>query len=466
MKEHLHLRRKTWFVRLAVPQHLRAAVGRRELIRTTKTGDLATANRRKSAILTDLQHQLNAARINRELSPESADFVIAAAREAREAVTKGAPEGDAELGLDATIENHLERLREKHGEDPVTGDPNITDGHARAIQLAHKIFAGDEVAMLSTHSEKYLAEVSKEQRKQSVQAKRRSVEEFTKWLGRDIEVTAVNKKTASRYLTEELLKRGVSAQTTKGELSNLSAVWTWFVGRNFVEVNPWAGLGKSIVQSKRGKRSSRRPWTNDELLTLMKSFDKTDPMFALSALEIYTGARREEVCLFRKEDIEGNTLLVREGKTEAAVRTVPIHRVIKPLVMRLAKQTNDGFLIPGLLTGGADDKRGHYIGKRFSYHIRHVVGITDTALVGHSLRNSFINRCRLAGVPKETTKQIVGHEGGDDLTYGSEGYSGDIGLRELSKVVAKVSFGPLDAYLKSAASAVKVDANKSHRRSK
>jgi integrase len=464
--EYLSKRRQTWFVRLAVPPHLQAAIGRRELIRTTKTHDLATANRVKHAILAELHRQLNAAQISRELSPESADYVIAAAREARDAVTKGfARESDAEHGLDVTIERHLDLMREKHGADPVTGDPNITDGHARAIQLAHKVFAGEDVALLSVHSETYLTEVSKALRKQTVLDKRKTIGEFRAWLGRDVEITAVSKKTAGRYLSEQLLKRDVRPKTTISTLSNLSALWTRFQGLGLTEVNPWAKLGANITVSTRGKRGPRRPWSDDELLTLMKSFDKDDPLLPLTALATYTGMRREEVCLLRTDDLHGNALTVREGKTDAAVRTVPVHPIIRPLVARLAKQTKDGYLIPGLLTGGADDKRGHLLGKRFGYHVRSI-GITDKALNFHTLRNSFIHRCELAGVPEPTAKLLVGHSRKASLTYGnaSGGYSPGLNLPELAAAMSKVTFGPLDEYLKGTVSAIKVDAQKSHRR--
>jgi integrase len=465
--QYLSKRRQTWFVRLAVPPHLQVIVGRRELIRTTKTHDLAVANRVKHSILAELHQQLNAAQLNRELPKESADYVLAAAREARDSVTKGITrEDDAERGLDATIENHLDLLRKKRGEDPTTGDPQITDGHTRAIRLAHRVFAGEDVALLSVHSETYLAEVSKVLRVQTVNDKRRTIADFRNWLGRDVEITAVSRKTTGRYLSEVLLKRDVRPKTTMDTLSHLSALWTWFEGRGFTEVNPWARLGSTITVSTRGKRGPRRPWTDDELLTLMKSIDKDDPLFPLTAIATFTGMRREEVCLLRTDDIHSNALTVREGKTDATVRTVPIHQVIQPLVTRLAKQTKDGFLIPGLLTGGADAKRGHLLGKRFGYHIRSI-GITDKALCFHTLRNAFIHRCELAAVPEPTAKLLVGHSRKASLTYGNAtggGYSPGLNLPELAAAMAKVTFGPLDAYLKGAASAIKVDANKSHRR--
>jgi integrase len=321
--------------------------------------------------------------------------------------------------------------------------------------------------MLSTHAETYLAEVSKVLRKQTVLDKRRTIGDFRAWLGNDVEVTAVTRKTAGRYLAEKLFKRDVKPKTTMDTLSNLAAFWTWLHGRGLAEVNPWARLGSTITQSTRGTRGPRRPWADDELLKLMKATPKDDPLFPLTAIAVYTGMRREEVCLLTKDDLKDNALTVREGKTDAAVRHVPVHPVIRPLVSRLAKQTKDGYLIPGLLTGGLDDKRGHLLGKRFGDHIR-AEGFSDLALCFHTLRNAFIHRCELGGVPETTAKLLVEHSRKASLAYGnaSGGYSPGLNTPELAKAVAKISFGPLDEYVKDATKSVKVNANQSHRRTK
>ena len=87
--------------------------------------------------------------------------------------------------------------------------------------------------------------------------------------------------------------------------------------------------------------------------------------------------RREEIARLTVADvIEDGALVVREGKTAAVVRRIPIHPVLQPLIDRLIATSNDGYLIPGLLTGGADSKRGHYLGKRFS-HIRRKLGLAS-----------------------------------------------------------------------------------------
>lgn len=462
---HLSKRRQGWYVRVVVPPHLRSVVGKRELIKTLQTRDLTEANRRKYQVIADLKDVITKAEASRDLPRESTEYVLQAARDARASVLTGADPEDAALELDMTIENHLELLRKRNGEDS-EGNPLVTEAHASAIQLAHRVFAGERTAMLSSQVDRYLHEIRSGVRKQTVADKLRAIGHFQRWLKHDVEVKSVTREITGEYFTEALMRRQAAPATTRSTLSHISSLWKWMEGRGIAASNPWEKLGRTITVSKRGTRGPRRPWSNDELLTLMKSFDKSDPLFALSALEIYTGARREEVCPFRKDDIHGDALVIGEGKTDAAVRTVPIHPAIRPLVAQLAKQTKDGFLIPGLLTGGADEKRGHYIGKRFSYHIRHN-GFTDKALVGHSLRNSFIHRCELAGIPEPTAKLLVGHSRKASLTYGDStgGYSPGLNLPELTAAVAKVTFGPLDAYLKGTASAVKVDANKSHRRS-
>jgi integrase len=355
-------------------------MGRDEIVRTLGTRDLTLAKRKLHAVLADIQRDIATAEANRELSPESAEYVLEAAREARARVDKGLQsEGAAERGLDAEIESHLDRLREKHGEDE-HGDPLIDDGHVRAIQLAHRVFAGEPVTLLSAQAEAHLAEIAGSIRRTTLASKQKALAALRHWLGADVEVTAVTRKVAGRYLTDSLMKRQRAARTTKTELSHVSSCWNWMLARGVVEVNPWLRMGSSLPSYKRGKEAPRRPWTDAELVTLLKGTPTNDPMWALSALALYTGARIEELCSLKIADVDDGTLRVREGKSAAAVRTVPLHPVIAPLVKRLVANATDGWLVPGLLTGGQDARRSAGMSKRFGYHLRHGLKLTDTAL--------------------------------------------------------------------------------------
>jgi integrase len=434
-------------------------MGRDEIVRTLGTRDLTLAKRKLHAVLADIQRDIATAEANRELSPESAEYVLEAAREARAQVDKGLQsEGEAAMSLDHTVEKHLDLMRKKHGEDE-HGDPRVSDGHVRAIQLAHRVFAGEPVTLLSAQAEAHLNEIAGSIRKTTLASKRKALAAFRDWLGADVEVTAVTRKVAGKYLTESLMKRARAAKTTKTELSHISSCWNWMLARGVVEVNPWLRMGSSLPSDKRGKQAPRRPWRDEELVQLLKETPTNDPMWSLSVLAMYTGARIEELCALKVVDVEADVLHIREGKSAAAVRTVPLHPVIAPLLRRLVANATDSWLVPGLLTGGRDARRSAGVSKRFGWHLRHRLKLTDSALTFHSLRHSFVNRCEVAGIPVTTTALIVGHAGGrSGLTYGQKGasYSEGLPVAELAKAIRNVTYGIADEIVKRTSVKVRV----------
>jgi integrase len=455
---HLKLKRRVWFARLVVPPQLRSAVGRREILRTLKTRDVQEANRRKHAVLADMQRELTQAELGNTVSKDSAEFLLVAAKAERDAMLeRGKPAEEADAALDAAMEDHLEILRRKHGADPETGD--LLDGgtYARVQELAHRVLHGHDIELLSEAVKKYLAEVKVRVRNQTLREKERHLGALQAWLKGDCEVVSITKKIAGRYVTESLLTQGHAPKTVKDILSNLSALWVWLESRGLVEANPWRGMSSTVKGSTRGTKPKRRPWTDDELLKLMQAIPNNDPLLPLTAIATYTGMRREEVASLRAEDVENDALTVREGKTKAALRRVPIHSALHPLITQLVIKSRDGYLIPGLLTGGSDAKRSHYLGKRFGGLIRDN-GFDDPALVFHTLRNAFLQRCEEGLVPESTAKLLVGHSRKKSLTYGDAGggYSPGVQLETLRKEIAKVTFGKLDGYLQEISGEVNV----------
>lgn len=456
--QYLKRRRQTWFARVTVPLHLREALGRPEIVRTLGTRDLNEAKRKLHAVVAAIQRDFAAAETNRGALPTSPEYILAAATEARQQVTSGAASAEAaEVGFDAAVDLHLDRLRKKHGEDE-QGDPLIPDAHAQAIRLAHRVLAGESITLLSAQTEAHLTEIAGSIRAQTLADKRKALQALRDWLGADLEVTAVNRKLAGRYLTESLMKRGRAAKTTKTELSHISSCWNWMLSRGVVEENPWLRMGSSLPASKRGTEAPRRPWTDEEVLTLLQQTPTNDPLWSLSALAMYTGARIEELCSLKVADVDGSALRIREGKTAAAVRMVPIHRAIAPLVKQLVREASDGWLIPGLLPGGRDQRRSAGASKRFGWHIRHHLKLNDPALTFHSLRHSFLHRCEIGGVPQPTAALLVGHSRGDSLTYSKpgHGYSPGLPLPELAKAIEKVTYGAADGLVRRLSGAVRV----------
>lgn len=304
---HLKRKRQGWYARLVVPPHLRSIVGKRELLRTLNTRDLAEANKRKHAVLADLQRMLSSAAVQPQLAKDSAAYILDIAKGQRGALRAGElSDMEAEAGLDAAVQSHLDVLRRKYGTDPETGDPLAPEDHAEAVQLSYRVLEHGE--LLSDQMEMYLGEVSSGVRQQTVQDKSRAFKEFKDWLKRDVEVRTVTKVVAGRYVSEILAKKGWAPKTIKTNLSHLSALWTWLEGRGLAESNPWLRMSTTLTVSKRGREATRRGWTDEELCTLLQKLPPSDPLFSITALAVYTGMRREEVCQLKASDVVDGAL--------------------------------------------------------------------------------------------------------------------------------------------------------------
>jgi hypothetical protein len=134
-------------------------LGRTELPRTLNTGDLREANRLKHRVLAALQEEASRAALAAELHPDSVEYLAEAARMQREAMKAGLDEHTAEAGLDAAVENWLERMARKFGTGH-DGAPLLPETKERAVRLAYRVFRGDQPDLLSDYVEKHLKELA------------------------------------------------------------------------------------------------------------------------------------------------------------------------------------------------------------------------------------------------------------------------------------------------------------------
>ena len=457
---HLKRRHQTWYARLAVPPSLRAAIGKSEIVRSLHTRDLREANRLKHRVIADMHRWMADQVTEAGVSQEDPAFMLEVAKNVRARVIAAELTPDAaEEEFDNALDSHLDRVARKYGIDD-RGHARLSDEHVALVQLATRIASGEEVTLLAAAIDKYLAETAPRVRKATLGDKKRQLAELCAWMKKGCEVRAVTKKQAGRYLSEVLLTKGHTPKTVKDTLSNLSAFFSWLEDRGEVEVNPWRNISRTIRASTRGAAPSRRPWTDAELTALFGSIDDSDPLRPMVAIAAYSGMRLEEIANLRVADVSNDAFRITEGKTASAVRFVPIHPVLRQLVARLVDTAKDEFLIPGLLRGGRDAKRGHYVGKRFGRAIRKL-GFADSALTFHTLRNSFMQRCEEASIPESTVKLIVGHKR-SSLTYGL--YSPGLQLSTLAKELNKITFGKtLDLHVRRAARTINVTKRSSRR---
>jgi integrase len=148
----------------------------------------------------------------------------------------------------------------------------------------------------------------------------------------------------------------------------------------------------------------------------------------------------DELCSLETRDVherdDGWWIAIREGKTRAAVRDVPVHPKAVH-VLKARRKTSDGFVFPGLIPGGPDKKRSWQVSKAFGRYTESLK-LGDERQNFHALRKTFIEAMEAAEVPESTTALIVGHKRAS-LTYGHYSKGNRVALRSY---INKLNYGP------------------------
>lgn len=166
----------------------------------------------------------------------------------------------------------------------------------------------------------------------------------------------------------------LSGKSVKNHMMRLSALWNQLHQRELVTRNPWTGWN-----FENGQKTIRRSWTARELALLASaswhSTSVPEETFRLVTLiAAYSGMRLGEICTLRKEDLQSvdgiPCFLIRPQsetgwapKTEAGIRIVPVHsKLIEAGILALKDTTDSPYLIPGLETS-KQGVRGAVLGR-------------------------------------------------------------------------------------------------------
>ena len=446
---YLKQRRRGWYVQLAVPRHRQAELGCKVITRSLRTQDRSEAMRLRHRVIAEIQELFSVASgAPRTGTPEG---LLAEALELRKEIERGTLDVvDAEAHLHHKLDDLLSAEAKEFGIG-LDGHPLLPPEAVTTIRRATRVLSGSLEITLGYQCDAHLAEAAKRLTAQTVAEKSKRLHSFCKWFGDDNKCSDVTRQVAGRYISEVIVQRtqgrtGVplSVATMRKEVSDLRAWFDWLLVRGIIDLNPFDRMSSLIKESTRGKAPARRPWTPAELSTVLHSVEPEDALWSLTAIATYTGMRREEIAELRVTSVDVDVLRVEQGKTAASVRRVPVHPAIAPLIASLAASSHDGFLIPGLLRGGPDNKRSWYVGKRFGRVIRDL-GITDRQLDFHALRGTFITAMEGVGVAESTMQLIVGHKR-SGMTLGT--YSAGVPDSTKREAICKVSFGELDAFVR------------------
>lgn len=105
----------------------------------------------------------------------------------------------------------------------------------------------------------------------------------------------------------------------------------------------------------------------------------------------------------------------------------------------------DGWLFEGLRSNRRGD-RGDAWGRWFGHQLRDLGINTDGRKVFHSLRHTFIARCREAEIEEKVRFALTGHSDGGSVgrSYGADESGYKFSLARLQREIAKVHYPGLD----------------------
>jgi integrase len=211
----------------------------------------------------------------------------------------------------------------------------------------------------------------------------------------------INRKVVRHWVTE--MATDLKAATVQRMMSDCRTYWKYLATVEAVPEDsaPFDRLGLKV------KQSSWKPYEPKDAVRLLKAAEGDTQLADLIRMAMYTGARREELCSLKVVNVKGDRFEIVGAKTEAGIRTVPIHRRLATTIRRLVKASKDGYVLSGLSPNRNDD-RGDAIGKRFT-RLKRSLDFDDRHTF-HSWRGTVITMLEHAGVPEGTVQDIVGHE--------------------------------------------------------
>ncbi len=343
-------RGETYSARLVIPKKLRPILGKNEFKKSLGTSNPQEAELSAAPLVLKWKKLMKEA---------EQDGVMARAKALKRALDKDGQKSDEnEFIKGVIIEDEMEDIilegRDFH---------EVEGTHLKETAKTFYGIASGQIITLEDYVDGWVASLAHLKRK-TVDQMQRDVVAFHK------EKTALipDAKFVGKWLRRSSLE-DVSAKSVKRRLGSLNSFWTYLLSMQVVS-DPSPFAGHTIRKTGGSKSIIRRGFSNAECLELMKaaSVGKDIVLSDLIQLALYTGARIEELCSLRVEDavVEDNhrALRIRQAKTQAGVRFVPLHPAIAPVVDRLIEESGDGFLI----SSGAKnqyDQRSPGLSKRF-----------------------------------------------------------------------------------------------------
>ena len=453
----------TWYVRLAVPADVRAAMGGKTvLIRSLQTGLRSEAMERRLAVLAEWKAAIAKARGKRASRGDTWKDPIAtvaqgfaqATRKLKTDVALGevddqttfAPE-EVEALYRGIFDDSPEGRARREKADKVyamTGMDgevaNIEFAQEMAMELMAKVFGvTQELSPTEQVEARLILNDPKAHKPKSpiTDARIKAFREFRESRGgaaKHVDQQCGKMERLSKFLKDNELPLDFDTvdrwlksldrapKTLSQYLMAGTAFWKWAIKYDTGwridfkdKANPFQGHDLPQGGGKETAGQERKIFTPKDTLKLHQAAldDANKPLADLILMGWFTGARIEELCKLRTESVitvDGIRCFdIERGKNKASKRILPIHPSLLPIVDRLIEESTDGFLIP-VNTDNQYGKRSHGISKAFG-RLRTAAGF-NALYVFHGFRHGAVTMLIRADVPDALVKELVGHDVG------------------------------------------------------
>lgn len=243
---------------------------------------------------------------------------------------------------------------------------------------------------------------------------------------------------------------GLTSKTKRQYLLAGNVFWKWAIKYDTQWREQYKGLASPFenhdlpqLRGREAKEAKRKAFEVEDIPKLhTAALAKKDTVLAATIkLGAYTGARIEELCQLKTENIilvDGVSCFdIVESKTVAGIRQVPIHPAVATMVKQLEQDSQDGWLLP-IKTKNMYGIRSDALSKRF--------GRLKTELefgplhVFHSIRHTVTTCLRRADVALTTVQEVLGHE---TRTVTLDVYSKGLNAAQKLEAISKIDYPEL-----------------------
>jgi integrase len=265
---------------------------------------------------------------------------------------------------------------------------------------------------------------------------RQAINEFAAMFGKLPANRNKKREFRGKSIADILKMKGIEPidpATLRNNLNRVSSFFKWAKVNQIIANNPAESVTWVLPKKARQKRKidARETFTIEELQRLFHADEFKKPkspyQYWVPVIGLYSGARLEEICSRELNDVKQDGevwyLDIKDTKTEAGTRQIPIHARLIELgllgyIERL-RAKGETRLFPELRANKYGE-HGPIAGKWFArYRQGRGVGDVDGKKCFHSFRHNVVDFLKQKGTPPEFIHAIVGHE--DKVAHGTYG---------------------------------------------